>query len=176
MSHHHTPQPDPAPHTSRTRVAIYLVDTGLTTAMRTCANAHPTWQHTDRTYHDLNPGPLAARPELRHALTDARAGTFDLLLVHSMSRISRSLDELTAILAELDDAGVVLHSATEPQFDTTTATGRMIIRLLIAFARYKRERRQQVRRRAVRRCRPPPHPNVASVARGFGPQTRPGHR
>ena len=150
MSNHHTPQPDPAPHTSRTRVAVYLVDTGITTAIRASLGAHPAWRQIRHTYRDRHTGPLATRPELRRALADARAGQFDLLLVHSVSRISRTLRALSEILSELDEAGVAFRSATEPHVDTMTAAGRMTIRLMGAFAQYEQEHRQQVRRRAVR--------------------------
>ncbi|WP_020670213.1 recombinase family protein [Amycolatopsis nigrescens] len=151
MSHHHAPQPDPAPRTSRTRVAVYLVDTGITTAIRACLDAHPTWRQIRRTYRDSQPGPLATRPELRRALTDARAGKFDLLLVRSVSQVSRSLNELSEILTELDDAGVAFRSATEPHFDTTSLTGRMLTQLMVTLAQYEHEHRERVRRRQVRR-------------------------
>ncbi|HKS43729.1 MAG TPA: recombinase family protein [Amycolatopsis sp.] len=156
MSHH--PQPPnpatPAEHASRLRVAVYLVGTGITTAVRACLNAHPTWRRTRHTYHDPKPGQLATRPELRRALTDAHAGKLDVLLVDSVSQVSRTLDDLTEILTEilteLDDAGLALHSAPEPHVTTTTATGRMVTRLMVAFAQYEEAHRAQARRRAVR--------------------------
>ncbi|WP_033288295.1 recombinase family protein [Amycolatopsis jejuensis] len=148
MSNNHTPQPDPAPPTSRTRVAVYLVGGGIKTAIPACLGAHPTWRQINRTYRE--PGPLATRPELRRALTDPRSGEFDLLLVHSASQVSRNLNELSEIITELDEAGVAFRSATESHLDTTSITGRMVLRLMAAFARYEQEHREQVRRRAVR--------------------------
>ncbi|GAA5119635.1 recombinase family protein [Haloechinothrix salitolerans] len=153
MSNTHAPQPEPAPRTSRTRVAVYLVGSGITTAIRACLSAHPTWRQIKRTYRDPEPGPLATRPELRRALADARAGEFDLLLVDSASQVSRNLNELSDILAELDDAGVAFRSATESHFDTTSVTGRMVMRLMAAFAQYEQEHREQVRRERARRER-----------------------
>jgi site-specific DNA recombinase len=152
MSNNHAPQPDPAPHTSRTRVAVYLAGTSINTAIRACLTPHPTWRQISRTYRDTEPGPLATRPELRRALTDARAGKFDLLLVHSASQVSRTLNELSEILTELDDAGVAFQSATQPHLDTTSLTGRMLARLMVTFAQYEQEHREQVRRERVRRA------------------------
>lgn len=152
MSNNHAPKPDPAPHTSRIRVAVYLVGTGITTAIRACLAAHPTWRQINRTYRDPELGPLATRPELRRALTDARAGEFDLLLVHSASQVSRNLNELSEIVTELDEAGVAFRSATESHLDTTSITGRMVMRLMAAFAQYEQEHRAQVRRERARRA------------------------
>ncbi|WP_037364754.1 recombinase family protein [Amycolatopsis orientalis] len=152
MSNNYAPQSDPAPHTSRTRVAVYLAGTGITTAIRACLSAHPTWRQIKRTYRDPQPGPLATRPELRRALSDARAGEFDLLLVHSASQVSRNLNELSEILTELDDAGVAFRLATESHFDATSITGLMVTRLMAAFAQYEQEHREQVRRERARRA------------------------
>lgn len=151
MSNNHTPQSDPAPHASRIRVAVYLLDTGTKTAIRACLQAHPTWRQIRRTYRDAEPGPLATRPELRRALADARAGKFDLLLVHSASQVSRNLNELSEILTDLDNAGVAFRSATEPHLETTSLTGRMLARLMGTFAQFEQEHREQVRRERVRR-------------------------
>ncbi|GAA4663628.1 recombinase family protein [Amycolatopsis dongchuanensis] len=151
MSNNHARQPDPALHASRIRVAVYLVGSGIKTAIRACLGAHPTWRQIKRTYCDPEPGPLATRPELRRALADARAGEFDLLLVDSASQVSRNLNELSEIITELDEAGVAFRSATESHFDTTSITGRAVMRLMAAFAQYEQEHREQVARREARR-------------------------
>lgn len=45
---------------------------------------------------------------------------------------------------------MAFRSATESHLDTTSITGRMIMRLMVALAQYEQEHREQVRRRAVR--------------------------
>ena len=63
---------------------------------------------------------------------------FDTLLVYRVDRFSRKLRDLTTLLDDLDEAGVVFRSATEP-FDTSTAVGRMLVQMLGVFAEFERE-------------------------------------
>jgi len=101
-------------------VALYLADTHTMPAVRSCLNAHPTWMLVRQPYRDRKPGPLATRPALRRALTDAHTGAFDLLLVDRVSQLSRSIDELADVLDIVDAAGAALHSAAEPTVPITT--------------------------------------------------------
>jgi site-specific DNA recombinase len=95
MSHSHHRPPDPATTpTPRTRVALYLLGGGATPAVLSCLTAHPCWTLVRQPYRDRKPGPLATRPALRRALTDAHAGAFDVLVVDRISQLSRSIDEL----------------------------------------------------------------------------------
>ena len=89
-------------------------------------------------YSDDASGATTGRPDLQRALTAARAGRFDVLLVVRVNRFSRRLSDLLALLAELDDSGVAFVSATEP-FDTSTSIGRMLVQLLGVFAEFERE-------------------------------------
>jgi DNA invertase Pin-like site-specific DNA recombinase len=89
-------------------------------------------------YSDDASGATADRPALQKALRAARAGLFDTLLVYRVDRFSRSLRDLTALLDDLDDAGIVFRSATEP-FDTSTPVGRMLVQMLGVFAEFERE-------------------------------------
>jgi hypothetical protein len=66
---------------------------------------------------------------LTNALTQARAGRYDLLLVYRVDRLARSVRGLAQILEDLDTAGVAFRSATEP-FDTSTPAGRMMVQML----------------------------------------------
>jgi site-specific DNA recombinase len=89
-------------------------------------------------YSDDASGATTDRPELQKALRAARAGLFDTLLVYRVDRFSRSLRDLTTLLDDLDDAGIVFRSATEP-FDTSTPVGRMLVQMLGVFAEFERE-------------------------------------
>jgi site-specific DNA recombinase len=73
---------------------------------------------TFRLYSDQMTGTVLERPALQRALSDARKGRFDLLLVFRVDRLARSIRSLALILDELDEAGVSFRSATEP-FDTS---------------------------------------------------------
>jgi site-specific DNA recombinase len=87
-----------------------------------------------RRFSDQMSGATTERPNLQRALTEARAGRFDLLLVYRVDRFSRSVRGLAQLLDELERAGVAFSSATEP-FDTTTPAGRMMVQMLGIIAR-----------------------------------------
>lgn len=74
----------------------------------------------------------------RKALSDARDGRYDLLLVYKVDRLARSIGGLVKILEELTASGVEFRSASEP-FDTSSAAGRMMVQLLGVFAEFERE-------------------------------------
>ena len=62
----------------------------------------------------------------------------DVLLVYRVDRLTRSLRDLVTLLDDLDQAGVVFRSATEP-FDTATPMGRMLVQMLGMFAQFERD-------------------------------------
>lgn len=90
-----------------------------------------------RKYEDQMTGTVLERPGLQAALTDARKGLFDLLLVFRVDRLARSVRSLALILEDLDEYRVAFRSATEP-FDTTSSAGRMMIQMLGEFAEFER--------------------------------------
>ncbi|GAB3522613.1 recombinase family protein [Phytohabitans suffuscus] len=94
--------------------------------------------HIVAVYSDDASGASTDRQDLQKALRAARAGLFDTLLVYRVDRFSRSLRDLTALLDDLSEAGVVFRSATEP-FDTSTPVGRMLVQMLGVFAEFERE-------------------------------------
>lgn len=91
-----------------------------------------------RSYTDQMTGKSLERPGLQRALSDARGGRYDLLLVFKVDRLARSTSGLLLILEELQAAGVAFRSASEP-FDTSTAAGRMMLQMLGVFAEFERE-------------------------------------
>jgi site-specific DNA recombinase len=95
------------------------------------------WHDPICTFTDDKSGYTLDRPDLQRALTYARAGRYDVLLVAKVDRLSRSIRGLTQILDELDAAGIAFRSATEP-FDTATPAGRMVVQMLGVFAEFER--------------------------------------
>jgi site-specific DNA recombinase len=90
-----------------------------------------------REFTDQKSGATLDRPGLRRALREAQADRYDLLLVYRVDRLARSTRGLAHILEELDQAGAVFRSATEP-FDTATPAGRMMVQMLGVFAEFER--------------------------------------
>ncbi len=90
-----------------------------------------------RQYSDRMSGGTLNRPGLQRALADARAGSFDVLLVPSLDRLTRSLGDLARIVRELEAAHVIFRSAAEVIASDTTF-GRLVIQLISAFAEFER--------------------------------------
>jgi len=84
-------------------------------------------------------GAKRARPGLDTLLAEAQAGSFDVVLVWKMDRLARSLQHLLATLKDLTDWGVGFASLRDPGIDTTTASGRLMLQILGAFAEFERE-------------------------------------
>ncbi len=142
------PQPETADRGGEVRVGVYVrrstddehqpysieaQDARLTSYI----GSQPGWRQAARFADDAS-GASTARTGLQRALAAARAGLFDVLLVYRVDRLTRSLRDLVTLLDELDHAGVVFRSATEP-FDTATAMGRMLVQMLGMFAQFERD-------------------------------------
>jgi len=82
--------------------------------------------------------PLDQRPEGSQILRDARCGKFDQLLVYKLDRLGRETRLILNAVADLEKVGVRIRSMTE-EFDTGTATGRLMLTMLSGFASHERE-------------------------------------
>ncbi|SNS73018.1 recombinase family protein [Actinomadura mexicana] len=89
-----------------------------------------------RIYADKKSGKNIEREELARALEYARPG--DTLVVPSLDRLSRSLQDLIAIVAELRTRQVGFRSLHEA-IDTTTPGGRLVFHVFAAPAEFIRE-------------------------------------
>lgn len=76
------------------------------------------------------------RPGLQAALEGAGEGTYDVLLVHDLSRLSRSLFDTLRVFEELGNMGVGFASVNDPDFDFSSATGRLFLSILAALNQY----------------------------------------
>jgi DNA invertase Pin-like site-specific DNA recombinase len=84
-----------------------------------------------RIFADTQSGKTADRPELAACLDYLRAG--DTLVVPCLDRLSRSLQDLIGIVAELRHRGVGFSSLHEA-LDTTTPGGRLVVHVFHVFA------------------------------------------
>jgi DNA invertase Pin-like site-specific DNA recombinase len=78
------------------------------------------------------------RPALQQLLELVKAGAIDVVVVHKVDRLSRSLSDF-ARLAELFDKHRVSFVSVTQQLDTSTAMGRLSMNVLLSFAQFERE-------------------------------------
>ena len=76
------------------------------------------------------------RPELQRMLDVAEAKGFDVLVVHELSRLSRSLHDTLLIFERLGKLGIGFVSVKEPNFDFSTPSGRLFLSILAALNQY----------------------------------------
>lgn len=85
----------------------------------------------------ISGGKTENRPALKMALKQVISGPH-ALVVYSLSRLARSTRDTLAISDQLDKAGADLVSLSE-KIDTTSASGKMIFRLLAVLAEFERD-------------------------------------
>jgi DNA invertase Pin-like site-specific DNA recombinase len=84
-------------------------------------------------------GDLAHRTAWARLLADAAQRKVDLVMVWKLDRAFRSTLHALATLRDLEHAGVGFSSLTQPELDTTSATGRLVFTILAAVAEMERE-------------------------------------
>lgn len=78
------------------------------------------------------------RPELLRLKQDIEAGQVDVVICFKLDRITRSLGDFIDLWELFDNHDVNVISLRE-QFDTSTPTGRAMLRLIMVFAELERE-------------------------------------
>jgi len=133
----------------RTRCAVYVEALGLGTEVQVFMDAGVSGKPIER----------PALSELRRLLRRrALAG----IVVLKLDRLTRSLRDLLAFVAEVERYGAALHSVTE-RVDTGSAVGPMLLGVLGSVAEWERETIAERTRAAVRAKR------RRSGAHGFAP-------
>ena len=93
----------------------------------------------DRTFTDKASGKDTKRPELENLIKYVREG--DLVIVHSMDRLARNLDDLRKIVHDLTKRGVKVQFIKENLLftgeDSPMAT--LLLSIMGAFAEFERE-------------------------------------
>ncbi len=107
------------------------------TDLRTFASARG-WK-VFKEYVDVGQsGSKEQRPAFNQLMEDARKRKIDIILVWRLDRFGRSLKHLIVSLDELKTLGLGFVSFKE-SIDFTTATGRLMLHLLGAFAEFEKE-------------------------------------
>jgi len=92
------------------------------------------------------------RKELKRLLTDAEAKYFDMVVVFSVCRMSRSMKHLIAVMTHLDDLGCDLY-AHQQGIRTDTTMGRMWFHLCGVMAEADNSIRLDRQRIGIRRAK-----------------------
>jgi site-specific DNA recombinase len=148
MKRHVSQQPAIPGHSGDVRVGVYVRRStddehqaysieAQDARLAAYSGSQPGWRQAARFADDAS-GSTTRRPGLQRALAAAQAGVIDVLLVYRVDRLTRSLRDLVTLLEDLDTAGVVFRSATEP-FDTATPMGRVLVQMLGMFAQFERD-------------------------------------
>lgn len=91
----------------------------------------------ERIFVDKMSGKNKNRPELQKMLDMLRAD--DIVIVHELSRLGRSVKDLIEICEEIDSKKANLISLKEKEIDTTTAAGKFMFIVIAAFASFQRD-------------------------------------
>jgi site-specific DNA recombinase len=101
------------------------------------------------------------RPGLERLLALVRAGTIEAVIVYKLDRLTRSVTDLGALMKVFERKGVALVSLQE-SLDATTATGELMMNLLISVSQWERkvigertrDAMQHLKAQGQRYCRP----------------------
>lgn len=103
------------------------------------------WDSNPRIFTDQMSGSKEQRPGLDQLMAGARRRECDVVLVYKFDRFARSLRHLLNALEEFEALGVAFVSLHD-DFDMTTPSGRLMFKIVGAFAEFERDIiRQRVR-------------------------------
>src|SRR3989344_785051 len=92
-----------------------------------------------KTYVDVGQsGAKESRPEFDKMISDIRNNIINCVIVYRLDRIGRSLPHLVKLFEEFSKKNIKFISATQ-NFNTTTAEGELMLRMLMILADYERK-------------------------------------
>jgi DNA invertase Pin-like site-specific DNA recombinase len=83
-------------------------------------------------------GGTLERPALQRLLRDIQADLIDVIVVHKIDRLSRSLMDFAKLVEVMEAHGVTFVSVTQ-SFSATASMDRLTLNILPSFAQYERE-------------------------------------
>jgi DNA invertase Pin-like site-specific DNA recombinase len=95
--------------------------------------------HLDKVFTDKASGKDTNRPQLQDALDHARAG--DTLIVHSMDRLARNVEDMLRLVREMNGRGVSVEFIKENMrftADSEDPRSTLMFTMLSAFAQFER--------------------------------------
>ena len=96
---------------------------------------------------------VATRAQLETAIEILRAG--DKLVVTKLDRLARSVAHMGDILSQIEakGAGLVILSLGSERVDTTTATGKLILNMMVSVAQFEREMMKERQVEGIKRAK-----------------------
>lgn len=91
----------------------------------------------ERIYEEKASGAKSDRPALRQMLEALRDG--DVVVVSELSRLSRSVRDLFAIVGRINETCAQIKSLKEPWLDTTTPYGRLLFTFFSGISEFERD-------------------------------------
>ena len=107
------------------------------------------WQIHDLYVDEGESGKSLDRPAMQRMIADIRAGKVDTVITPKLDRISRSLPDFYILLKLFQENGVEFICLRE-RFDTTTSTGRAVLKMMLVFAELEREQTSERTKEAYR--------------------------
>jgi DNA invertase Pin-like site-specific DNA recombinase len=103
----------------------------------------------DKRFTDKASGKDANRPQLHAALEYLREG--DVLVIHSMDRLARNLDDLRKLVTELTGRGVIVEFVKESLAFTgeDSAMSKLLLSVMGAFAEFERSLLKERQREGI---------------------------
>lgn len=96
------------------------------------------WKALPENYNDAGySGGDLNRPGFKRLMSDVEAGRIDVIAVHRIDRLSRSLADFVSLLAKFERHAVTFVSVTQA-FNTSTSAGRLMLNVLASFAEFER--------------------------------------
>lgn len=103
-------------------------------------------------YKDVISGSKQSRPNFNLLLDDMRHYKFDAIMVTKLDRLGRSLQHLLSLFDEFNGKGIHFIAVTQ-NIDTSSASGRLQLQIMGAFAEFERaiisERTREGMRKSV---------------------------
>lgn len=112
----------------------------VSTEEQNTARQHEAFSHLniDKYYEEKISGKnIKDRPELQKMMDYVREG--DTVIVESISRFGRSLQDLLNLINQLNEKGVQFKSLKEGDIDTTSPTGKLVFSIFASLAEFERE-------------------------------------
>jgi DNA invertase Pin-like site-specific DNA recombinase len=91
----------------------------------------------ERIFQEKVTGLKKERPELDKLLDQLRTG--DIIVVTELTRLSRSIKDLFALVDMIHQKGAHLKSLKEPWLDTTTSQGKLLFAIFAGISQFERD-------------------------------------